>query len=498
MGNQPSSTKDGGGHHARSSNPPRQQSSSSTGPTSSASVSTSTSASHSRSTSTRAPISVHSHRAVAPAQASLAQAHGSTDITNSSALPITSLAASPVGSTRSGSGVAGAVPRPLESRAVPARSTSDNASEAEPSKPVDVPNPNAVSTSSAAASQPSVGNPALSPFDSSEPGLHSHGSMSNMSFISRPPRLPLPIEEEVHTPGSPIIAPADIGEPVDPVDLEGGEVLPRKTSNLSSTSTIDEDDTEELRVDKNRPTVLTTLWWTRGGEKVYVTGTIFQWNRKQRLHPVEGRPGVFSTKIQIFPGTHHIRFLVDNEMQTSPDLPTTVDFGNNLVNYIEVSSDDVPGPGDVTATPTPAATPADEKGPARPQDTVDVEQQQRAHKQLPPPEAFSRIYPQYLEDFEADESKPEGQARAELALAAIEKLDTPPSLPGFLAKPILNAATLMKDDNSVLNMPNHTTLNHLATSSIKNGTLAVSATTRYRDKYVTTIMYKPVPKVESA
>ena len=65
----------------------------------------------------------------------------------------------------------------------------------------------------------------------------------------------------------------------------------------------------------------------------------------------------------------------------------------------------------------------------------------------------------------------------------------------------------MKDDNSVLNMPNHTVLNHLATSSIKNNVLATSVTTRYKRKvitlftlthlkltfakYVTTMMYKP-------
>lgn len=220
------------------------------------------------------------------------------------------------------------------------------------------------------------------------------------------------------------------------------------------------------------------------------------------------------TEIHVYPGTHHVRFLVDNEMQTSPDLPTTVDFGNNLVNYIEISSDDLPKPDSVTETPTPAATPAVEKdqddGQEKPPEEDPTEPQPRPYKQLPPPDAFSRIYPQYLQDFEADESEPDGKAKAELAVEAIRKLDTPPSLPGFLAKPILNAATLMKDDNSVLNMPNHTTLNHLATSSIKNGTLAVSATTRYRDKvssssrnsrsrchtnlgkYVTTIMYKPV------
>lgn len=46
--------------------------------------------------------------------------------------------------------------------------------------------------------------------------------------------------------------------------------------------------------------------------------------------------------IHVRPGTHHIRFIIDGVMQCSQDLPTTVDFGNNLVNYIEVSADDLP------------------------------------------------------------------------------------------------------------------------------------------------------------
>lgn len=241
---------------------------------------------------------MHNHRAAAPAQASLAQAKGSTDITNSQALPITSLAASPVGSTKSTSA---AVPsRPIEPRQpvpvpvpatipvpVPSREKPVAELETAPTKPVDVPNPNnaAVVAGATAATAPDGQTSPLSPFDSSEVGIHSHGSLSNMSFISRPPRMPLPIEEEVHTPGSPIIAPADIGEPVDAADLDGDSAIARKASNLSNT-TIDEDDAEELRVDKTRPTVPTRLEWLRGGERIYVTGTIFQWNRKQRLHPV--------------------------------------------------------------------------------------------------------------------------------------------------------------------------------------------------------------------
>jgi hypothetical protein len=49
----------------------------------------------------------------------------------------------------------------------------------------------------------------------------------------------------------------------------------------------------------------------------------------------------------------------------------------------------------------------------------------------------------------------------------------------------------MKDDNSVLIMPNHTVLNHLATSSIKANVLAVSATTRYKRK-VSLFIYSSV------
>ena len=92
----------------------------------------------------------------------------------------------------------------------------------------------------------------------------------------------------MHTPGSPIIAPTDIGQSIEDVDgLESeGSGLPRPSSNLSNSSLIEDDDAEELRVDKNKPTVPTRLEWTRGGEKVYITGTIFQWNRKTRLHPM--------------------------------------------------------------------------------------------------------------------------------------------------------------------------------------------------------------------
>src|SRR5579871_6374920 len=58
-------------------------------------------------------------------------------------------------------------------------------------------------------------------------------------YLSRPPRLPLPIEEEVHTPGSPIILPQNTISAVEPIEDEGE--LTKKTSMLSTTTADDEE-----------------------------------------------------------------------------------------------------------------------------------------------------------------------------------------------------------------------------------------------------------------
>lgn len=177
-----------------------------------------------------------------------------------------------------------------------------------------------------------------------------------------------------------------------------------------------------------------------------------------------------------------MRFIVNNDMTVSPDLPTTVDFGNNLVNYIEVNADDVIKEPNTLPEPAAMGTPVldDEKKLDTPANKVEEAAKKASQKLRPidPHERYTSVIPQYLLDLD----KPEDTEAYRNAAAAIDKLPSPPSLPGFLGKPILNAATPMRDDNSVLNMPNHTVLNHLATSSIKNNVLAVSGTTRYRNK----------------
>ena len=105
------------------------------------------------------------------------------------------------------------------------------------------------------------------------------------SHYSRPPRLPLPIDDEDqehHHADSPILAAHNVSSPIDPDEVEG--TLPRHASMLSSTTADDEDLGDEFKGPTGRPTVPTLIEWEGEGERVYVTGTFAGWNRKYKLH----------------------------------------------------------------------------------------------------------------------------------------------------------------------------------------------------------------------
>ncbi|KAM5441049.1 galactose metabolism-related protein [Microsporum ferrugineum] len=317
---------------------------------------------------------------------------------------------------------------------------------------------------------------------------------ANPSNLTRPPRLPLPIGDAMTAPGSPITS-GSLGAAMafDKTNLE----VSSEKSELDPA--IDEDDVVQDELDSIVPTgfnksVPTTIDWRGGGEKVYVTGTFVNWARKFKLHKSDIESGLFTTVLQLRPGTHHLKFIVDGTMRTSDQLPTAVDFTNHLVNYIEISADEIERPRRESDKPPKVIIPPEIFPPkvlpeSLPIDTT--ESPEESDKEEPEEEIpmgdFRNIIPQFLVDIDRNE---DGQGYHQAA-NVIRDSRAPPMLPLFLARSILNSTTPMKDDNSVLNYPNHTVLNHLATSSIKNGVLATSVTTRYKRKYVTTILYKP-------
>jgi 5'-AMP-activated protein kinase regulatory beta subunit len=154
------------------------------------------------------------------------------------------------------------------------------------------------------------------------------------------------------------------------------------------------------------------------------------------------------TVIDMPPGRHTVRFVVDDQWKCSDNLPTASDADGNLVNYIEVSDESNVGDGlDELELMKPSVSPKGE---------------------------YSQEIPKYL--LKGNEHPKEA----------------PPILPAQLNKVLLNSKTIQSQDAHILPLPSLSSLNHLYASSIRDGVLAVGTTTRYREKYVTTVFYKPV------
>lgn len=191
----------------------------------------------------------------------------------------------------------------------------------------------------------------------------------------------------------------------------------------------------------------TVLRWTEGGKSVYVTGSFTAWRQMIPLKLCED--GSFAVTLKLAPGTHRLRFVVDGELRCSNAMNTATDSMGNLVNYVEVQ-------------------------PQEPEEDDD----------MPEEEMYEELdYSQEMPDIFVD---PEAFDHSSIEFAP------PPQLPPHLEGVILNTNWTDKDNNSVLPIPNHVVLNHLATTSIKHNVLAVASVSRYHAKYVTQILYTPI------
>ncbi|CAA22634.1 serine/threonine protein kinase AMPK (beta) regulatory subunit Amk2 [Schizosaccharomyces pombe] len=198
------------------------------------------------------------------------------------------------------------------------------------------------------------------------------------------------------------------------------------------------------------PCVPTIIRWRGGGEVVYVTGSFSRWKKKIQLLKSED----YTVLLQLRPGTQRFKFLVDGIWCCSSDFPTATDAEGNLYNYLEVEANEKLGASiDERLSQVHTDLPMEEKSES---------------------EQYSTEIPAFLTSNTLQELK----------------LPKPPSLPPHLEKCILNSNTAYKEDQSVLPNPNHVLLNHLAAANTQLGVLALSATTRYHRKYVTTAMFK--------
>ncbi|RUS30100.1 5'-AMP-activated protein kinase beta subunit, interation domain-containing protein [Jimgerdemannia flammicorona] len=248
----------------------------------------------------------------------------------------------------------------------------------------------------------------------------------------------------------------------------------------------------------------TIINWTQGGNNVYVTGTFNGWKHKIRLVKSLGRrfdigtvevdsnlgydgksipnplsssrlfiyPSIsstqdFTTILDLPPGTHRLKFIVDDEWKCSADLETATDPDGNLVNYVEVGTEDDDATYDFVSPRTDPTT--------APHHLL--------RSSTPPSEYVAQI-PSILLAMASQQAEstspasPSGTAQNQ----GQQQQQQPPGLPPHLEKVLLNSGAVSEEDNSVLPAPNHVTLNHLYACSIRDGVMAVAGTARYRKK----------------
>lgn len=107
------------------------------------------------------------------------------------------------------------------------------------------------------------------------------------THLQRPPRMPLPIGDANTTPGSPISGPEDSHIQSLPTDQVLDQHMDAEATDVSSATAEGDELGDELQpytasgVGKAVPTVIE---WSASGQKVYVTGTFVNWEKKFKLH----------------------------------------------------------------------------------------------------------------------------------------------------------------------------------------------------------------------
>jgi 5'-AMP-activated protein kinase regulatory beta subunit len=180
--------------------------------------------------------------------------------------------------------------------------------------------------------------------------------------------------------------------------------------------------------------------WTHGGRKVYITGTFNGW--MQRI-PLNKSGDDFAAILNLPEGLHSYRYIVDDEWRVDPDQPTHVDNGV-INNYVDVED-------------FPKLTGGHGLG------------QNKLGASSEP-----EIYAHEHHRFEVSKKYP-------------------PHLPPHLRYTPLNCDPHPVDP-VLLPMPQHVTLNHCYFSVVgeQADVLAMGVTHRYRHKFSTVVLYKPM------
>ncbi|KAK8846589.1 hypothetical protein IAR55_005675 [Kwoniella newhampshirensis] len=251
----------------------------------------------------------------------------------------------------------------------------------------------------------------------------------------------------------------------------------------------------QVQEEPNDGMVNVPIQWNGGGKVVYVTGNFADnWKGRIKLHRSTHD---FNTILRLPPGQYRLKFIVDDSWRCSKQISTATDDDGTLVNWIEVE-----------AAKTEEELKAEWAMDSKPAVKEEEDDESQWTNTIPP---ALTLY-QYIEELPSHFTQEEYNLFLK-SVPYLPAVPSPPTLPRILDKVIVNndskrlwdshdpAAAQQTgwqgvppaglDDNSILAVPNHVVLNHLTASAIRNGTLGVGTTTRYRKKYITTMFFKP-------
>mmetsp|Transcript_10 Transcript_10/g.34 ORF Transcript_10/g.34 Transcript_10/m.34 type:complete len:315 (-) Transcript_10:3606-4550(-) len=195
----------------------------------------------------------------------------------------------------------------------------------------------------------------------------------------------------------------------------------------------------------NNDSIPMVFRWDGGGKNVYITGTFNKWSEKI---PMRRSGADFLYIRELKKGKHAYKFIVDDEWRFAPDQPTVADPHGYINNFVDLTNFDC---------------------------IFDAETKPLSNKDKITDDSL------YV-SFCPDPEDPQWYAKE------------PPPLPPHLRQIILNTA--QSNDSLAaksMQVPQHVTLNHLYCAAIKENLMVLGVTQRYREKFVTTVFYSPLP-----
>jgi len=180
-------------------------------------------------------------------------------------------------------------------------------------------------------------------------------------------------------------------------------------------------------------------------KEVYVCGTFSNW---EKIPMVRTQKDFFAL-VDLPVGDHQFKYYVDNEWANDKNLPLMENDQGSQNNVITIQQEDF-----------------------------------EAFAALDMDSAATNIRHQRGNEAEFGQDIP--------GISSFENRPGPPILPPHLLQVILNKDTPLSCEPTLLPEPNHVMINHLYAMSIKDGVMVISSTQRFRKKYVTTILYKPI------